>query len=70
MKCKGDAEAPKEEPEKKEPVQAENSEAREKAIKDAKRVNICRGHYEGKFDEICKKYARCEKCWADFGRQE
>ena len=32
----------------------------------AKRINTCRGNFEGNKSEICKNYDKCSQCWNDF----
>ena len=35
-------------------------------VEQAKRINTCRGNYEGNKSEICKMYDKCSQCWNDF----
>ena len=35
-------------------------------VEQAKRINTCRGNFEGNKSEICKNYDKCSQCWNDF----
>lgn len=46
------------------PTEEENQ--RITTTEQARKINTCRGYYEGRKDEICKMYNKCSDCWNDF----
>ena len=69
LHCKGEAEET-DEPEAEETVEpegiAEVDTVKKLTAEQAKRINTCRGNFEGNKSEICKKYDKCSQCWNDF----
>ena len=77
LHCKGEAEETVEpeaeetvEPEAEETVEPEEATevdtVKKLTAEQAKRINTCRGNFEGNKSEICKKYDKCSQCWNDF----
>ena len=69
LHCKGEAEETVE-PEAEETVEPEEATevdtVKKLTAEQAKRINTCRGNFEGNKSEICKKYDKCSQCWNDF----
>ena len=69
LHCKGETEET-DEPEAEETVEpegiAEVDTVKKLTAEQAKRINTCRGNFEGNKSEICKKYDKCSQCWNDF----